>query len=49
MQRIGAVVGRELHLGAVEREARAGNAVGVAADGRAEELAAGEIALETSS
>ena len=47
MQCIGAVVRRELHLGAVEREARAGDAVGIAADGRAEELATGEIAVES--
>ena len=46
MQRIGPVICRELHLGAVEHEARAGDAVGIAPDGRAEELPAGEISLE---
>ena len=46
MQRIGPVICRELHLGAVEHEARAGDAVGIAPDGRAEELPPGEISLE---
>ena len=46
MQRIGPVVCRELHLGAVEHEARAGDAVGIAPDGGPEELPAGEISLE---
>jgi hypothetical protein len=35
-----------LHLGAVEHEARVGDAVGIAPDGCAEELAPGEISIE---
>src|SRR6185436_13651400 len=46
MQRIGPVICRELHLGAVEHEARAGDAVGIAPDGRAKELPPGEVTLE---
>ncbi len=46
MQRVGPVIRRELHLSAVEREARAGDAVGIAPDGRTKELPSGEISLE---
>src|SRR5882672_8768691 len=46
MQSIVAVIGRELHHGAVEREARPRDTVGIAADGRAEETPAGEISIE---
>ena len=46
MQRVGPIVDRELHLAAVEHEARAGDAVGIAADGGPEELPPGEIAIE---
>ena len=46
VQRVRAVVGRELKRLAVEPEARIGNAIGVAADRGAEEAASAEIAGE---
>jgi hypothetical protein len=46
MQRIGPVIDRELHRGAVEHETSARDAVRIAADGRAEILPPGEIAIE---
>ena len=46
MQRVDAVVRRKLHYVTIERKARTGDTVGVAPDGRAEELPAGEISLE---
>ena len=46
MQRIGPVIGRELHHGAVEREARARNTIGIASDGRAKILPPGNISIE---
>ena len=46
MEHVGAVIGVELARRAIEREPRAGDAVGIASDGRAEELALGEIFVE---
>ena len=46
VQHVRAVVGIEPHLSAIKHEPRAGDAVGIAPDGRAEEPPRGEIACE---
>ena len=43
MKRMSAVIGSKPHHLSVEREAGIGDAIGIAADGRAEEPALGEV------